>query len=139
MTQAAHNAIHMQSPVGAEHHFQQNFAFQLQTASFVGVNRLRFESDLHRCSRGTRIVLRDLRSAVNHLLRSESAGRDSCSTAAAVAFASGRNTVPEVGASHRSLDALRSARSVSLSWTGWHVKSTGLRRVELRTFLARAL
>ena len=49
MTQAADDAIHMQLSVGRETHFKKNFTFKLQLASFLGVNRIRLESDFHRC------------------------------------------------------------------------------------------
>src|SRR5437879_13663060 len=93
----------MQGPVGAEHHFQQNFAFQLQFARFVGIDRLRLERNLHRSSRRSQIGLRDLRPGMNHLLRSESARRYTAATptTAPVSLASGRDAVAEVGAGHR--------------------------------------
>ena len=53
MPQAAHNAIHVQLSVCPEHNFQQNFSLQLQTASFVGINRVWLEGDLHGIGRRT--------------------------------------------------------------------------------------
>ncbi len=57
MPQTAHNAIHVQSSVCPEHHFQQNFSLKLQTASFVGINRVRLEGDLHGIGRRTLVGL----------------------------------------------------------------------------------
>jgi hypothetical protein len=74
VSQTANHAIHMQRPIGGEPYFKQNFTFQLQTASLIGVDRLRLEGDLHRDSGWPGIGLGELRSAMNHLLGAESAG-----------------------------------------------------------------
>src|ERR1700683_3204111 len=76
---------------------------------------------------------------MHNLLSSESAGRDSSSVAAAVAFTSGRNAVAEIRAGYSAFNPFRSARSVALSRTSGHIKGTGLRGIKLGAFLACAL
>src|SRR5580700_3912704 len=129
----------MQRTVRSEHHFQQNFAFQLQIAGFIGINRLRLEGDFHRRGCGSGICLRQLRSTMNHLLRTESTSRNAGSVTAAVALASAGNAVAEVGARYRPFNAFRAACSVPLSGTCGHIKSTSLCGIQLGVWLAGAL
>jgi hypothetical protein len=55
MTHASDHATHVQLSVGPKHDFQENFSLELQIASFIRVNRIRFESDFDRVRRRTGI------------------------------------------------------------------------------------
>src|SRR5580698_9674511 len=113
----------MQRTVGGETYLEQNFAFQLQAACFIRINRVWLEGDFHR-SRRAQIRLCQLRPAMNDLLRSESAGRNALAVAAPVAFATRGDAVTEIRAGHRTLDSFGAARSVALSGTDWHIEAT---------------
>ena len=57
MAKSTNHAIHMQLPGGAEHDFEKYFTLQPQLAGFVGINRIRFVSDLYRVRSWTRFQL----------------------------------------------------------------------------------
>jgi hypothetical protein len=68
MPKTSYNAIHVQLSVCPEHDFQENFSLELQTASFVRINRARLERNFYGIRRRTLVGLLYFRSAVNHLL-----------------------------------------------------------------------
>src|SRR5450755_3335923 len=139
MAETTDYTIHVQASVRSEAHFKQHFAFQFQAACFIGVNRIRLESDFHRRRCATEIGLRNLRAAVRHLLRSKSAGCHALSIAASVTLAAGRDAIAEIRTGHRSLDALCPARSVALSRADRHIESARRRCNQLRVGLAFTL
>ncbi len=135
VTQARTTRFTCSVPLALKHHFQQNFAFQLQIASFVGIDWLRFKCNFHRSSRWP-ICLRDF-GPVNHLLRSESASCNPGPAAAAIAFAAGRDAVAEIRAGHRSLQCLLPRPTRCLVPDLPACQTPSLRRIQLGALLAR--
>src|ERR1700733_6426207 len=121
MAQTADNAIYMQGSVRRKTDFEQHFAFDLHIARLVGINRVRLGHDFDRRARAYGIRLRDLRSTMHHLLRSESSGGN----AAIHAPVAAGNAAAEICAGDGSLNSFSSARPVALSGTRGQVKRSG--------------
>src|SRR5947209_19107717 len=112
----------MQGSVGSKADFQKHFAFELQTASFVGVNGIGLESDLNRSRGWTAIHLCDFRSLMYDLFRAKPArGYPTAFTvAAAIAITAGCHAITKIGTGYRSLNSFCSARAVALTGTSRH-------------------
>src|SRR5580692_925678 len=112
MTQSPYDAIHMQLPIRAKQHFEQNFSLQLQLAGFLGINRTGFRNNLHLRRRRAAVGLGDLRSVVRNLLRAESCSLHRSPSVPVVAL---RNPISEARAGDGALDAVCATCSVSLT------------------------
>jgi len=54
VTQSMDDAHHMQAARGRQNDFEKNFAFNLETASLLGIDRGGLENDFRRCAGGGR-------------------------------------------------------------------------------------
>src|ERR1700728_4407002 len=132
VAQPADHAIHMQGPVRRKTYFEKHFAFELQIACVVGVDRIGLERDFYWSAGWSGVRLRDLRSAVHDLLRSEAAGRNAA-IAANVSLAAGCNAATEIRAGDRPLNPVCPTRSIPVAGTGGQVERSGRGAVQLCT------
>src|SRR5208337_3360865 len=110
-------------PVRSKLDFEENLAFQLQISRLVGIDRVRFESDLDRRSRGAGIHTLNVRRILRDLLRAKAGGLHiAAATPTTVALPSGCNPTTKIGASDGALNTFGSARAVPLARPYRHVE-----------------
>src|SRR4029077_20598597 len=138
VTETAYYTVHMQCSVCRKTHFQQDLAFQLHIASFLGVNRIRLEGDFDRsCCRPA--ILQYLGSGtLGDLLCSEAARGDALAIAAAVAFSGSGYSITKICAGDRAFDSFCAAGAIALSGARGHVKRSERCCIKLRALLAGA-
>src|ERR1700733_2873524 len=112
MTQSTYDAIHMQLPIRAKQHFEQNFSLQLELAGLLRINRAGFRNNLYLGRGRAAIRLGDLRSVVRNLLRAESRSLHRSPSVTVVAL---RDSVSEACTGHRALDPVCATCPVSLT------------------------
>lgn len=107
MPKPADDPIDMKLSVGFEHHFQKNFAFELQLPSFLGVDRIRLKENFD--LRGGRAAIDLMRFAGilrNFLLTKSASGNSrAAAVAPAVPIAANRHAVSEPGTGDRAFDS----------------------------------
>ena len=125
MTQAADYAIDVQLSVGPKHDFEQDFSLQPELAGFVGINRIRFESDFDLIRRRTGVRRLNFRSAVRKFLLAKAARCDTSAAAiaAAIAVASDGDSVAKSCARDRALQSFCAASAVSCPTSGARSRS----------------
>src|SRR5262249_19184378 len=124
VSQTSHYSLHPQLAGSGKHHFDQNFALDLQSPAFFRIGGLGFEKDLHGFGVGLFFGVRLSRgSGRSHL--TETSLRDRSLARAVPGATSG--DIAETGAGYCASCPARSSGTVAVPRTRWHTESAQAR------------
>jgi len=134
----AHHPVHVQLAVGPEHHFQKDFAFQLELAGLIRVHRPGLENDLNLGSRCAAIIQIVVPGVGGDLLVGKAGRLHSPAIGTAIPLPRLRDPITEPSTCNCAFDTFRPTSAITGSSAFGQIKRSQLGCRQLRALLAFA-